>query len=164
MKKTIMLCATLFALIAMTACGDKEKPGYKDLIVGKWEVKTFYHWTHDFTDESLSGEETYNLPDTMYQGYDLAEFNANGTTRWHMSDRWVSQGMYSDPYRNFDWRIDGDSLFVSPDWVADNISKYTIKELDSENLVIEEYSNNGHPDYSHHHLEQIRRYTFRRVK
>jgi len=164
MKKTIMLCATLFALIAMTACGDKEKPGYKDLIAGKWEVQTYYHWTHDLTAESLPVEETFILPDTMYQGYDSAVFNADGTTRWHMSDLWVSQGMFSYHYRDFEWRIKGDSLFVSPDWVADNILKYAIKKLDSENLVIEEYTNNGHADYSHHHLEQIHRYTFRRVK
>lgn len=154
----------MFALIAMTACGDKEKPGYKDLIAGKWAVKTYYYGCHDFTDESLSGEVTYTLPDTNYQGYDSAAFNANGTTRWHRSDRWVSQGMYSDPYSNFEWRIDGDSLFVPTNWVADNISKYAIKKLDGENLVIEEYLNNGHPDYSHHHLEQIHRYTFRRVQ
>jgi hypothetical protein len=148
----------------MTACGDKEKPEYEDLIAGKWEVKTYYHWCHDLTDESLSGEFTYILPDTNYQGYDSAEFNADGTTRWHMSDRWVSQGMYSDAYRNFEWRIDGDSLLISPNWATGNISKYAIKNLDSENLVVEEYTNNVQYDFNHHHLEQIHRYTFRRVE
>ena len=163
MKKSVILCAVVFALTAMTGCGDKEKPGYKDLIVGQWEVTTYYHWYHDFTDESLS-EVTYTLPDTTYQGYDAAMFNADGTTRWHMSDRWVSQGMYTDPYRNFEWRIDGDTLLVSPDWVADNISKYAIKKLDNTTLVIEKYLNNEHPEYSHHHWEQIHRYTFRRMQ
>lgn len=164
MKKIITtLLATLFALVAMTSCGDKEKPDYKDLIVGQWEVTTYYHWNHDFTDESIS-ETTCTLPDTTYQGYDSAKFNANGTTRWHMCDLWVSQGSYSDPYRSFEWRIDDDSLLVSPNWVADNISKYAIKKLDRENLVIEEYTNNGHADYNHHHREQIHRYTFRRVE
>ena len=164
MKNLNLICVLFISLIAMGACKPKEKTSYKELIVGKWEVKKYYTWYHDFTDESLSFEETTTLPDTSYQGYDSAEFNANGTTRWHMSDRWVSQGMYSDPYRNFEWRIDGDSLFVSPNWVADNISKYAIKELDNETLVIEEYLNNEHPDYSHHHWEQIHRYTFRRVQ
>lgn len=154
----------ILTIATMVACGKKDIPGYKDLIVGQWEVKTYYYWVHDLTDGSQSDEITYTLPDTTYQGYDSAEFNANGTTRWHRSDLWVSQGMYSDPYRNFEWRINGDSLLVSPNWATGNISKYAIKKLDSENLVIEEYSNNGHPDYSHHHLEQIHRYTFHRMR
>ena len=126
--------------------------------------KSYYHWYHDFTDESLSSERTYTLSDTNYIGYDSAEFNTTGTMRWHMNDRYVSSGMFSDPYINFEWRIKGDSLFVSPNWVADAIAKYAIKELNSEALVIEQYLDNEHPEYSYHHWEQIHRYTFSRCK
>ena len=44
----------------MTACSKKNDK----LIVGKWEVKTYYYWNHDLTDESLSEEATITLPDT----------------------------------------------------------------------------------------------------
>ena len=159
MKKTLMLSAVLLALAAMTSCGNKND--YKELIVGKWEVKTSYHWYHDLTDESLSSEATYTLPDTNYIGYDSAEFHADGTMQWHMSDRYVSEGMFTDPYRNFDWLINGDSLFVYIGTI-ENGSKYAIKALDNKTLIIEEYTNNEHPEYSHHHWEQIHRYTLNR--
>lgn len=167
MKKLFVistLAASLIALAALTSCGGKDNSGYKELIAGKWVVKSYYHWYHDFTDESLSNERTYTLSDTNYIGYDSAEFNTNGTMRWHMNDRYVSSGMFSDPYINYEWRIKGDSLFVSPNWVADNIAKYAIKELNSEALVIEQHLDNEHPEYSHHHWEQIHRYTFSRCK
>jgi hypothetical protein len=156
--KKILLCTTLIALTAMTACSNKDTFGYDELIVGKWEVSSYYHWCHDFTDESLSGDVTYTLPDTNYIGYDSVEFNADGTMRWHMNDLYVSQGMYSDPYRNFKWHVNGDSLFI------ENETSFEIKVLNSENLAIEYYTNNGHPEYSHHHLEQINRYTFKRTQ
>ena len=160
MKKLLTLSTVLLALAVMTACSKKND----ERIVGKWEVKTYYYWNHDLTDESLSEEATITLPDTTYAGYDWVEFREGGTTRWHMSDRWVREGLHTDPYRDFEWRISGDSLLVSSNWVADNISRYAIKELDSKTLVIEQYTNNGHEEYSHHHREQIHRYTFKRVK
>ena len=158
MKNLNLICVLFISLIAMGACKPKEKTSYKELIVGKWEVKKYYTWYHDFTDESLSFEETTTLPDTSYQGYDMIEFNADGTSLWHMSDRYVQQGMFDNPYRTFNWQISDDSLIVHSEW------KYAIKELNTENLVIEEYVNNGHEEYGHHHWEQTHRYTLKRTK
>ena len=158
MKNLNLICVLFISLIAMGACKPKEKTSYKELIVGKWEVKKYYTWYHDFTDESLSFEETTTLPDTSYQGYDMIMFNADGTSLWHMSDRYVQQGMFDNPYRTFYWQISEDSLIVQSEW------KYAIKELNTENLVIEEYVNNGHEEYGHHHWEQIHRYNLERIK
>jgi hypothetical protein len=97
-------------------------------------------------------------------GYDAAEFYADGTTRWHMSDKYVHDGMFTDPYRHFEWRISGDSLFVSTNWFEGSVLKYAIKELNNETLVIEQYTNNGHSEYSHHHWEQTQCYTFKRTR
>lgn len=144
----------------MTACRNKDTFGYDELIVGKWEVASFYHWSHDFTDESLSEEVTYTLPDSNYIGYDSTEFNTDGTMRWHRNDRYVAQGLFDDPYVQVNWHISGDTLFVG----HEDPTVFTIKQLNSENLVIENYTNNGHPMYSHHHLEQIKRYTFKRAQ
>jgi hypothetical protein len=158
MRKILILCTALIALTAITACRNKDTFGYDELIIGKWEVTSFYHWNHDFTDESLSGEVTYTLPDSNYIGYDSAEFNADGTMRWHRNDRYVSGGMFTDPYVQYNWHISSDTLYIG------NETGFEIKILNSENLVIENYTNNGHPEYSHHHLEQISRYTFKRAQ
>lgn len=158
MKNLNLICVLFISLIAMGACKPKEKTSYKELIVGKWEVKKYYTRYHDFTDESLSFEETTTLPDTSYQGYDMIMFNADGTSLWHMSDRYVQQGMFDNPYRTFYWQISEDSLIVQSEW------KYAIKELNTEDLVIEEYVNNGHEEYSHHHWEQTHRYTLKRAQ
>ena len=104
MKKLLTLSTVLLVLAVMTACSKKNDK----LIVGKWEVTTYYHWDHDLTDESLSEETTFTLPDTSYVGYDWVEFRADGTTLWHMSDLWVHDGMFTDPYRDFEWRTSGD--------------------------------------------------------
>lgn len=162
MKKTLIIFAALFALVAMIACNDKTDN--KELIVGKWEVQTCYHWYHDFTDESLSFEEISAPADTNYIGYNSAEFNADGTSRWHMNDRYVQGGMFTDPFRHFNWCISEDSLFVYTGTLENAMWKFAIKELDGKNLVVEEYTNNGHQDYSHHHWEQILRYTFKRER
>lgn len=135
---------------------------YADLIVGRWEVQSYYWWDHDITTETYA-ESTCSPSDSIYIGYDSIEFNSDGNSRWHMNDKWVHDGMYDNPYKTFEWRISGDTLLVSPNWVEDNISKYTIKELNNTNLVIENYWNNGHEEYSHHHLEQIERYTLKRA-
>ena len=142
----------------MTGCDPVEHSKYEKLIVGKWEVNTYYHWHHDFTDESLSYEETITPSDTNYIGYDSMEFNTDGTTLWHMSDRYVHDGMFDNPYRTFTWQISDDTLMVNSEW------KYAIKELNNEKLVIEEYVNNGHEEYGHHHWEQIHRYTLNRAQ
>lgn len=161
MKKTIILCAVLAALLT-TACDPKgpkdEEPNYEGLIIGKWEVKTYYHLQHDFTDESLSFEASYTLPDTTYVGYDSIVFNTDRTSHWHMTDLYVSSGMFSDPYKHFSWTISDDTLII------ESQTKYAIQELNSDNLVIEAYENNGHEEYGHHHLEQIHRYTLKRAQ
>lgn len=156
MKNLSLIYTLLFAIVVMAAC-DPKKPGNEELIVGKWEVETYYHWSHDFTAETYE-EVTYLPSDTDYIGYDSVEFNADGTSRWHMSDLYVCSGMFTDPYKHFSWIIDDDTLIISSQ------EKYAIKELNNENLVIEEYVNNGHEEYSHHHWEQIHRYTLKRVQ
>ena len=158
MKNLNLIFALLISLIVMGACKSKKETSYEELIVGKWEVKQNYTWYHDFTDASLSFEETVTLPDTSYQGYDMIEFNTDGTSIWHMSERYVQQGMFDKPYRTFSWQICDDSLIVNFEW------KYAIKKLNIESLVIEKYMNNGHEEYSHHHWEQIHRYTLKRSK
>lgn len=156
LKKTSVLLFVAAALFTFSAC----KEDYSELVVGQWEVKTAYHWSHDFTDESLSWEETLTPTDSNYIGYDSLEFYANGTMRWHMNDLYCANGMFDNPNVSYEWRIDGDSLLLSHDWV--NVDKYAIKTLDKKNLVIEQYTNNEHEEYSHHHLEQIHRYTLNR--
>lgn len=160
MKKTIMLFAVL-ATLMMTACNPKESKdeelNYEGLIVGKWEVKTYYHMQHDFTADS-SWEESYTLPDTTYVGYDSIAFNADRTSDWHMTDLYVSSGMFTDPYKHFSWVISDDTLIIGSQL------KFAIKELNCENLAIEAYENNGHEEYGHHHLEQIHRYTLKRAQ
>ena len=149
----------ILGIIAMRACKPRNvDPDFEKLIVGKWEVKTCYHWYHDLTDENLSSEELFTLPDANYIGYDSIEFNADKTSRWHRSDLYVQQGMYDDPYITFNWRIIDDTLIVASQ------VKYAIKELNKKDLVIEEYANNGGEEYGHHHWEQIHRYTLKRAQ
>lgn len=159
MKKITFICMAILGIVAMIACEPKNvKPDYEKQIAGNWEVKTYYHWYHDFTDENLSFETSVTLPDANYQGYDSIEFKTDGTSRWHMTDLWVQQSMFDDSYRTLNWQIVGDTLIV------DFAGKFAIKELNNENLVIEQYRNNGHEEYSHHHSEQIHRYTLKRVQ
>lgn len=161
MKKPITMLIVAMVAMAMTSCNSDSN--YKELIVGKWEVKTYRLWVHDLTDEdpwttgdSYSQEETWNLPDTSYSGYDAAEFNADGTMRWHMSDRMVNEGAFSDPYVDANWYISGDSLII-------NETKYAIREIDKETLVIEDYYKvNSYQ--SHHGWERTNCYTFKRAK
>ena len=148
---------------SMVSC-NKDNQKNEELIIGKWDVQTYYNWEHDITCDSYI-ESTYTpATDTNYRGYDASEFYADGTTRWHMSDKYVHDGMFTEPYKYFEWRINGDSLFVSTDWTTDDVARYAIKELDNETLVIEQYTNNGHSVYSHHHLEQTHCYTFKRTR
>lgn len=147
----------------MVSC-NKNNQSKEELIVGKWDVMTYHGWFYDFTLDTSQDITCTPTTDTNYVGYDAAEFYADGTTRWHMSDKYVHDGMFTDPYRHFEWRINGDSLFVSTDWAADNVARYAIKELNNETLVIEQYTNNGHPEYSHHHWEQTQCYTFKRTR
>ena len=46
MKKLLTLSTVLLTLAVVTACSKKNDK----LIVGKWEVKTYYYWNHDLTD------------------------------------------------------------------------------------------------------------------
>ena len=147
----------------MVSC-NKNNPKNEELIVGKWDVQTYHSWVHDFTLDTHQDVTCTPATDPNYVGYDAAEFYADGTTRWHMSDKYVHDGMFTEPYKYFEWRINGDSLFVSTDWTTDDVARYAIKELDNETLVIEQYTNNGHPEYSHHHLEQTQCYTFKRTR
>ena len=66
--------------------------------------------------------------------------------------------MYDDPYATFNWQIVDDTLIIASEL------KYAIKELNKNDLVIEEYANNGGEEYSHHHWEQIHRYTLKRAR
>ena len=169
MKKAFVILIVAMAATAMVSCkkdntNNNDKPDYKELVVGKWDVQTYHYWMHDFTMDTYEDATYTPATDTNYRGYDAAEFYSDGTTRWHMSDLYVHDGMYTEPYRHFEWRISGDSLFVSPNWLEGSVLKYAIKELNKETLVIEQYTNNGHPEYSHHHLEQTHCYTFKRVQ
>ena len=147
----------------MVSC-NKNNQSKEELIVGKWDVMTYHGWFHDFTLDTHQDVTCTPATDTNYVGYDAAEFYADGTTRWHMSDKYVHDGMFTDPYRHFEWRISGDSLFVSTNWFEGSVLKYAIKELNNETLVIEQYTNNGHSEYSHHHWEQTQCYTFKRTR
>ena len=147
----------------MVSC-NKNNQSKEELIVGKWDVMTYHGWFHDITLDTHQDVTCTPATDTNYVGYDAAEFYADGTTRWHMSDKYVHDGMFTDPYRHFEWRINGDSLFVSTNWFEGSVLKYAIKELNNETLVIEQYTNNGHPEYSHHHWEQTQCYTFKRTR
>ena len=147
----------------MVSC-NKNNQSKEELIVGKWDVMTYHGWFHDITLDTSQDITCTPATDTNYVGYDAAEFYADGTTRWHMSDKYVHDGMFTDPYRHFEWRISGDSLFVSTNWFEGSVLKYAIKELNNETLVIEQYTNNGHPEYSHHHWEQTQCYTFKRTR
>lgn len=160
MKKILIICATLIALVAMIACTDKDSSNYKELIVGKWELTSYHNWFHNCTDEMGSYDIIYNLPDTNYLGYDSVEFTSDGTTQWHMNNLYLQGSLDSDPYKNFTWHISNDSLFVYPaQW------KFEIKELDTKALVIEQYFNNQHPLRPQEpRWEQRICYTFKRVK
>ena len=147
----------------MVSC-NKNNPKNEELIVGKWDVQTYHSWVHDFTLDTHQDVTCTPATDPNYVGYDAAEFYADGTTRWHMSDKYVHDGMFTDPYRDFEWRINGDSLFVSTNWAADDVARYAIKELNNETFVIEQYTNNEHSEYSHHHWEQTQCYTFKRTR
>ena len=163
MKKLLVIMTIAMSLTTLVSC-NKNNPSHKELVVGKWDVQTYHHWLHDINDDTYEDVTCTPATDPNYRGYDAAEFYADGTTRWHMSDLYVHDGMYNDPYRHFEWRINGDSLFISTNWVEDNVTKYAIKELNKETLIIEEYTNNKHPEYHHHHLEQTHCYTFKRVQ
>lgn len=153
----------MVAIVAMAMVSCNKGSNYQEQIVGKWEVKTYHLWIHDLNDEdpwamgdSYSREETWNLPDTNYSGYDAAEFNADGTMRWHMTDRMVIEGGYADPYINANWYISGDSLMIDE-------TKYAIKEINDGSLVIEDYYRvNSYQ--SHHGWERTNCYAFERVR
>ena len=147
----------------MVSC-NKNNPKNEELIVGKWDVQTYHSWVHDFTLDTHQDVTCTPATDTNYVGYDAAEFYADGTTRWHMSDKYVHDGMFTEPYKYFEWRITGDSLSVSTNWAEDDVARYAIKELNDETLVIEQYTNNEHSEYSHHHWEQTQCYTFKRTR
>ena len=149
----------ILGIVAIISCERKDiEPSKAELIVGNWDVKNYYHLYHDFTDENLSSDASFTLPDSNYIGYDAMEFKSDGTTRWHRNDLYVQQGLYDDPYETIHWQIIDDTLIFGSQW------KYAIKELNNKNLVIEEYVNNGHEEYGHHHWEQIHRYTLKRAQ
>ena len=140
---------------------DQDDPSNTEQLIGNWDVQSYYLWIHDLTDEdpwvtdgSYSHEETWNLPDTNYVGYDAIEFNADGTLRWHMSELMVQEGAFTDPYVEANWFLNGDSLII-------NTTKYAITKPDEETLIIEDYfrvdSYQGH-----HGWERINRYTLKR--
>ncbi|MCR4829712.1 MAG: lipocalin family protein [Bacteroidales bacterium] len=164
MKKIFWLGAMVCALGMMIACeDDNTQSENEELIVGIWDVQSLYWWMHDITDETYA-EETNYVDDSSYSGYDAVEFNRDGTSRWYMSDRMVHNGGFDNPYKTFNWQIKGDSLFVyAGETIAYNPWEcFAIQTLDGSKMVIESYYNNGHAEYSHHHLEQIKRYSLNR--
>ena len=163
MKKVFAIMIVAAFVTTLVSC-NKNNPKNEELIVGKWDVQTYHSWVHDFTLDTHQDVTCTPATDTNYVGYDAAEFYADGTTRWHMSDKYVHDGMFTDPYRLFEWRINGDSLSVSTNLEADDVARYAIKELNDETLVIEQYTNNEHLEYSHHHWEQTQCYTFKRIR
>ena len=163
MKKVFAIMIVAAFVTTMVSC-NKNNPKNEELIVGKWDVQTYHSWVHDFTLDTHQDVTCTPATDPNYVGYDAAEFYADGTTRWHMSDKYVHDGMFTDPYRDFEWRINGDSLFVSTNLEADDVARYAIKELNNGTLVIEQYTNNEHSEYSHHHWEQTQCYTFKRTR
>lgn len=158
MKKNLLLGALLCALGMFAACGDKDN---SSLIVGKWEVQNIHYVVDDHT-AGTHNEYTLNATDSTYIGYDTVEFDADGTTRWHLNDRYVQEGMYPYSYRDFNWYIKGDSLIVWVEFESNRWFTFDIKELDGKKLVVEEYYDKPE-EYSHHHLEGTNRYTFKRV-
>ena len=160
MKKVFAIMIVAAFVTTMVSC-NKNNQSKEELIVGKWDVQTYHCWLHDFTMDTYEDATYTPATDTNYRGYDAAEFYSDGTT---LSDLYVHDGMYTEPYRHFEWRISGDSLFVSTNWSDGSVLKYAIKELNNETLVIEQYTNNGHSEYSHHHLEQTHCYTFKRTR
>ena len=149
-----------FTLTRMLS-NDQDDPSNTEQLIGNWDVQSYYLWIHDLTDEdpwvndgSYSHEETWNLPDTNYVGYDAIEFNADGTLRWHMSDLMAQEGAFTDPYVEANWFLNGESLII-------NTTKYTITKPDEETLIIEDYFRvNSYQ--GHHGWERINRYTLRR--
>lgn len=158
MKKTLLLGALLCAIGMFAACGDKDN---LNPIVGKWDVQNIHHVVDDHT-AGTHNEYTQNVTDSAYVGYDTVEFNADGSTRWHMNDRYVQQGRYPYSYRDFNWYIKGDSLIVWAESEENRWFTFEIMELDGKKLVVEEYYDNPE-EYGHHHLEGTNRYTFKKV-
>lgn len=155
--RKMMLFAAMLAIAAMTACSPKTE----ELVVGKWAVSSI----HTVGDDHTAGEHfdyTESPTDDYYIGYDTVVFNADGTTRWHMNDRYVRGGMFSSDYRDFNWYVTGDSLIVWVEFEANRCFAFEIKELDRSKLVAEQYSNTPE-EYSHHHIEQTQCYTFSRA-
>ena len=163
MKKVLAMMIVAAFVTTMVSC-NKNNPKNEELIVGKWDVQTYHSWVHDFTLDTHQDVTCTPATDPNYVGYDAAEFYADGTTRWHMSDKYVHDGMFTEPYKYFEWRINGDSLSVSTNWTENDVARYAIKELNNETLVIEQYTNNEHSEYSHHHWEQTQCYTFKRTR
>ena len=158
MKKILSaVVAALIVCVAASACKkDKDNQSGNgsgnvveaSQIVGKWDVQCVHLVRDDYT----SGEhyEIYNYTGDTIAGpnYDSIGFNSDGTSRWYMSESYRQSCGAAGSYRNFDWYIGGDSLFVC------SYSNFFIKEADSVSLVIESYRKNGYPDYGHHVFEE----------
>ena len=162
MKNTFLVDIAILSLVAVaatTACS----PDSKELIVGNWDVQSVYSVVDDHT-AGTHEEATRTPSDANYVGYDEVEFNADGTSRWHMSARYYRDGMFDEPYKDFNWHLTGDSLFVYRDGAEDAWVGFGIKELDRNILVIESYSNNEYPRYNQHHIETTVRYTLKHAR
>lgn len=148
----------MLSVALLTACVT----GNDELVVGKWAVENCRVVVDDHTDGTHS-DVTTTPADTTYIGYDTVEFKSDGTTRWHMNDRYVAGGMYSSPYRDFNWYVTGDSLIVWAESYENRMFAFEIKTLDRGALIVEQHSTTPE-EYGHHHLEQTLCYTFGRVQ
>lgn len=159
MKKLFFTIAALLGICMFVACA----PDNEDKIVGKWVVTRYRSIVHDITSGTYE-DVTYTETDTEYPGYDTVEFKADGTTLWHMNDYYVQSGLFSNPYREYDWLIRSDKLYIYSGTLENNRWDYSILELNRNKLYIEGSHDNYPPLYGHHYIEETRYYTFKRVQ
>ena len=157
MKKYFWTCA----IILMLAACDSNNEG-DDPIVGKWYILSVRHEMTDHTAGTYDDRTIFST-NSNYIGYDTIDFDADGNSRWHMNDRYVSDGMFTDPYRYFNWYRTGDSLIVWKEFIENRMFAFEIKELSNSTLVVEEYYDKPE-EYSHHHIEGTDCYTLKRVQ
>lgn len=134
--KKLTLISMILGIALLSAC----KPNYDELILGQWDVYTLHDVFNNLTD-SIHHEKTYYpQTDSLYPGCDAAEFKSDGTVRLHMSAFYVAQNRTENPYRSYQWRIIGDTLYLSQDYNNSIVYPYAIQELNDETLVIEYYN------------------------
>ena len=157
MTKSLSIYVAICALAVLTSCSRDRS----NLIVGKWAVQSVHYVIDDHT-AGTHDDYTRLATDTSYVGYDTIDFNDNGTTRWHMNDRYFHNGLFAENHRDFSYLVSDDSLFVYVGTMDSIWQAYAITQLDRKALAFESYRNTP-AEYSHHHIKQTESYTLRRV-